>query len=116
MTKAITCMQINRLNQKRHFSSPEPKANRWAYSILMVRRPSIRPSSSSPSVVVVQNAQRSSLLKQLGQSKPPWVGGTNVYLRHSRSHDQDGPTSIYGKNPSKILSRTGVPISTKLGM
>ena len=25
-------------------------------------------------------------------------------------------TPIYGKNPSKIFSRTGGPISTKLGM
>ena len=25
-------------------------------------------------------------------------------------------TSIYGKNPSKIFSETGRPISTKLGM
>ena len=43
MTKTNTCMKIYLLNQKWHFSSPEPKANRRAYRILMVRHPAIRP-------------------------------------------------------------------------
>ena len=66
--------------------------------ILMVRHASVHLSSSlsvPPFVVIVRNAQRSPL-KQLGQSEPnfvepPWVGGTKVYLRHSGSHDHDGP-------------------------
>ena len=37
----------------------------------------------------------------------------------SSSHDQDGCHAhimIYGKNPSKIFSESGGPISKKLGM
>ena len=40
----------------------------------------------------------------------------NILFAASGSHDQDGRTPIYGKNPSKIFSRTGRPIFTKLGM
>ena len=42
--------------------------------------------------------------------------GNDILFAASGSHDQDGATPIYGKNPSKIFSRTSGPIFTKLGM
>ena len=49
--------------------------------------------------------------------EPPWVGGTKVCSRHLGHMTKMAATPIYGKNPSKIFfSRTGEPISTKLGM
>ena len=49
--------------------------------------------------------------------EPPWEGGTKVYSRHLGHMTNMAATPINGKNPSKILfSRTGGPISTKLGM
>ena len=51
------------------FSSPEPKAHRWAYSIPMLRRPSYV-------VVVVRRRpqfQTSSSPKPLGRSKPNFI-------------------------------------------
>ena len=47
----------------------------------------------------------------------PWVGGTKIGSRHVGHMTKMAATPIYGKNPSKIFSsRTGGPISTKLGM
>ena len=48
--------------------------------------------------------------------EPPWVGGTKVRSRHLGHMANMADTPIYGKNPSKIFSRTGRPIFTKLGM
>ena len=95
--------------------------------ILMVRRHSVRPSSSSSvrSSVRRRRSQCSKIfssetagpIKAKFYVEPPWVVGTKVYSQHSGSHDQDGPTPIYGKNPSKIFfSGTGRPITMKLGM
>ena len=54
-------------------SSPEPKAQRCAYSIPMVPAASVvRPSIVSPSSSV-HNAQRSSSPKPLGRSKPNFM-------------------------------------------
>ena len=48
---------------------------------------------------------------------PPWVGGTIFCSRHLGHMTKMAATPIYGRNPSKIFfSRTGGPISTKLGM
>ena len=44
--------------------------------------------------------------------EPPWVGGTIFCSRHLGHMTKMAATSIYGKNPSKIFSRTGRPIST----
>ena len=52
---------------------------------------------------------------------------SSQYLKNKRKKDDNNPShltkmaamplmSIYGKSPSKIFSRTGGPISTKLGM
>ena len=47
----------------------------------------------------------------------PWVGGTTVCSRDLDHMTKMAATPIYGKNHSKIFfSRTGWPISTKLGM
>ena len=49
--------------------------------------------------------------------EPPWVGETIFCSRHLGHMTKMAATPIYGKNPSKIFfSRTGGPISTKLGM
>ena len=46
------------------------------------------------------------------------VRGNNILFGASGSHDQDGRHAhiSYGKNPSKIFSRTSGPIFKKLGM
>ena len=48
--------------------------------------------------------------------EPPWEGGTKVYINGPGHMTKMAATPIYGKNPSKIFSRTGGPIFTKLGM
>ena len=48
--------------------------------------------------------------------EPPWVGGTIFCSRHLGHMTKMAATPIYGKNPSKIFSRTGRSISTKLCM
>ena len=48
--------------------------------------------------------------------EPPWVGGTIFCSRHLGHMTKMAATPMYGKNPSKIFSRTGWPIFTKLGM
>ena len=47
---------------------------------------------------------------------PPWVGGKKVSSRHLGHMTKMAATPIYGINPSKIFSRIGRPIFTKLGM
>ena len=110
------------------FSSPEPTAHRWAYRILMVRRPSVVrpsvPSSVRPSVrrpsLTISNfffSETAWPIKAKFYVEPPWVGGTKVCSRHLSHMTKMAATPIYGKNPSKIFfSRTGRPIFTKLGM
>ena len=39
-----------------------------------------------------------------------------MYIRNPGHMTKMAAMPIYGKNPSKIFSRTGGPISTKLGM
>ena len=48
--------------------------------------------------------------------EPPLEGGTKVYINGPGHMTKMATTPIYGKNPSKIFSRTGGPIFTKLGM
>ena len=48
--------------------------------------------------------------------EPPWEGGTKVYINGPGHMTKMAATPIYCKNPSKIFSRTGGPIFTKLGM
>ena len=48
--------------------------------------------------------------------EPPWVGGKIFCSGHLGHMTKMAATPIYGKNPSKIFSRTGGPIFTKLGI
>ena len=48
--------------------------------------------------------------------EPPWEGGTKVCSRHLGHMTKMAATPIYGKNPSKIFSKTGGSIFTKLGL
>ena len=48
--------------------------------------------------------------------EPPWEGGTKVYINGPGHMTKMAAMPIYGKNPSKIFSRTGGLIFTKLGM
>ena len=48
--------------------------------------------------------------------EPSWVVGTKVCSGHLGHMTKMAATPIYGKNPSKIFSRTGGPIFTKHGM
>ena len=75
-------------------------------------------------VVVVRRPQCSDIffsetplpIKAKFNVEPPWVGGMEFCLRHVGHMTKMAATPIYGKNPSKIFSGTGGPISTKLGM
>ena len=49
-------------------------------------------------------------------AEPPWEGRTKVCINGPRHMTKMAATPIYGKNPSKIFSRTGGRISMKLGM
>ena len=92
-----------------------------------IRRPSyvVRPSVRPSSVVRRRRPQCSNIffsetawqIKAKFYMEPPWVGGTNFCSRHLGHMTKMAATPIYGKNTSKIFfSRTGRPISTKLGM
>ena len=99
------------------FSSPEPKAQRWAYSIPMVRRPSVvrrRPSFTFSNIFFSETGWP---IKAKFYVEPHWVGGTKVCSRHLGHMTKMAATPMYGKNPSKIFfSRTSGPIFMKLGM
>ena len=70
------------------FSSPEPTAHRWAYRILMVRRPSVR---RRPSLTISNFFSETTWrIKAKFYLEPPWVGGNESLFATSESHDQDG--------------------------
>ena len=77
------------------------------------------PSSSSSSSLTISNIFFSATawpIKAKFYVEPPWVGGTKVCSRHLGHMTKMAARPIYGKNPSKIFSRTSWPIFTKLGM
>ena len=80
-----------------------------------VRRPSrVR---RRPSFTMLKDLLQHRLANQSQNVEPPWVGGTKVCSRHPGRMTKVAATPISGKNPPKIFfSRTGWPISTKLGM
>ena len=55
------------------FSSPEPKAHRWAYSIHMVRRPSVRRPPFTISNMIISATSGS--IKMKFNQKHHWDGG-----------------------------------------
>ena len=87
-----------------------------------VRRPSYvvrRPSASvvCPQCSNIFFSETAWPIKAKFYVEPPWVGGTKFCSRHLGHMTKMAATPIYGKNPSKIFfSRTGRPISMKLGM
>ena len=48
--------------------------------------------------------------------EPPWEGGSKVCINDHGRMTKMAAMPIYGKKPSKIFSKTGRPISSKLGM
>ena len=83
-----------------------------------VRRPSVRrPSVVCPQCSNYFFSETAWPIKAKFYVEPPWVGGTKFCSQHLGHITKMAATPIYGKNPSKIFfSRTGRPISTKLGM
>ena len=72
-----------------------------------------------PASVVVRPSSSVHIFKRLLLKfyvEPPWEGGTKVYINGPGHMIKMAATPIYGKNPSKIFSRTGRSIFTKLGM
>ena len=75
---------------------------------------SVRPSSTISNIFSSKTAWP---IKAKFYVEPPWVGRTKVCSWHLGHMTKMAATPIYGKNPLKIFfSRTGGPISTKLGM
>ena len=78
-----------------------------------------RPSSSSVRPFTFSNIFSSDTawpIKAKFYVEPPCEGGTEVYINGPGHVTKMAATPIFGKNPSKIFSRTGGPIFTKLGM
>ena len=78
-----------------------------------IRRPSVvRPSTFSN----IFSSETAWPINAKFYVEPPWEGGTKVYITGPGHMTKMAATPLYGKNPSKIFSRTGGPIFTKLGM
>ena len=77
----------------------------------------VRPSSVRPQCSNIFFSETAWPIKAKFYVEPPWVGGTKFCSRTLGHMTKMAATPIYGKNPSKIFfSKTGRPISTKLGM
>ena len=76
----------------------------------------VRPSSVRPQCSKIFFSKTAWPIKAKFYVEPPWVGGTKVCSRHLGHMTKMATMPIYGKTPSKIFSRTGWPIFTKLGM
>ena len=64
----------------------------------------VRPSLSTISNILF--SETACNIKAKFYVEPPWVGGTKVCSRHLGHMTKMAATPIYGKNPSKIFSRT----------
>ena len=79
-----------------------------------IRRPSVRRPFTFSNTFFSETAWP---IKAKFYVEPPWEGGTKVCINGPGHMTKMAAMPIYGKNPSKIFfSRTGRPISTKLGM
>ena len=86
------------------FSSPEPKAHRWAYSIPMVRRPSSVGVRQRPSTMLKHLLLRNRLADQSQTLCGAFLGrGNESLFAASGSHDQDGRHAHICKKPFKNL-------------
>ena len=85
-------------------SSTEPKDHKWAYSIPMVRRPSVRlsvhPSSKMLKHLLLRNrlANQSQFLYWISLAR-----GNEICLRHLNHMTKMATMPIYSKNHSKIF-------------
>ena len=98
------------------FSSPEPLGSQGeliVYPCSGVRPSSVRRPSTISNIFSSETAWP---IKAKFYVEPPWEGGTKVYINGQGHMTKMAATPIYGKNPSKIFSRTGGPIFSKLGM
>ena len=87
------------------------RLTRWAYSIV------VEPSCVCPSVHIFRHLLLWNRLADESQILcGACVGGTKVCSRDLDHMTKMAATPIYGKNHSKIFSRTDGSISTKLGM
>ena len=80
---------------------------------------SVRPASGHTAASTISKiffSETTWPIKLKFYAEPPLVGGMKVCSRDLGHMTKMAATPIYGKNPSKIFSRTGGPISTKLGM
>ena len=71
-----------------------------------------RPSVATISKIFFSETARPIKLKFYVE--PSWLGGMKVCSQDLGHMTKMAAMPIYGKNPSKIFSRTGGPISTKL--
>ena len=99
------------------FSSPEPKAPRWAISIPVtpasVVRPSVRPSTFSN----IFSSETTGPIELKFHMETPYDGGTKVCSNVPGHMTKMAAMPIYGKNPLKIFfSRTKRPMTLGLGM
>ena len=79
-------------------------------------RPSYIRCTSSSTISNIFFSETACPIKTKFYVEPPLVGGAKVCLRHLGHMTKMAAMPIYGKNPSKIFSGTGGPISTKLGI
>ena len=97
-------------------SSPEPLGSQGeliVYPCSGVRLSSVRRPSTISNIF---SSETTWPIKAKFYVEPPWEGGTKVYINGSGHMTKMAAMPIYGKNPSKIFSRTGEPIFTKLGI
>ena len=79
----------------------------------MIRRPSVhRPSTVSK----IFSSETAWPIKAKFYMKHLKEGGINVYINNPGHMTKMAAMPMYGKNPSKIFSRTSGQISTKLAM
>ena len=97
-------------------SSPEPNRIPILWRPSVVRTPSYVVVRTSSTISNIFFSETACPIKTKFYVESPWVGGTKVCSRHLGHMTKMAATPIYDKKPSKIFfSRTGRPISTKLG-
>ena len=86
---------------------------RLSGELIVYQCSSVRPSSTISKIF----SETAWPIKLKFYVEPPWVGGMEVCSRNFGHMTKMAATPIYGKNLSQIFfSRTGRPISTKLGL
>ena len=93
------------LTVDRIISSHEPKANRWAYRIPMLRRPSVvcRRRRRPFTISNIFSSETAWPIKAKFYVEPPWEGGTKVYINGPGHMTKMAAMPIYGKNLKNLL-------------